>query len=317
MRRQLTSAFAGTAAFLLLGATLANCQSTQAQPVPDEWDSGLHVDHELVGQIWLTTENRFVSRDELISLLSQSDILLLGEKHDNPDHHRLRHELLQSLISDDEQSLLVMEMMTPDQQAAIDEMGAEEPLPDTEEWPQLLAWDEAWTWAYYQPAIALALQYDSRLLAGNISTEQMMQIYRATEPAGTDQTLNVDQLARLAQEIDSSHCGMLPETQIPAMVRVQQARDQQMAETLMSPGDFKRRILLAGNYHIRYDLSVPNYLPETGADLRIRNLAFLEVNPGLTKPADYLADADGQPVYDFVWFTPAVRSDDYCADLAP
>ncbi len=106
---------------------------------------------------------------------------------------------------------------------------------------------------------------------------------------------------------------MLPAAQIPPMVRVQQARDQHMANALTTPGDFSRRILLAGNFHIRHDLSVPNYLPDEFE--RPLALAFLEVDPAALLVSDYLSDAAGDLVYDFIWFTPAIRGDDYCADL--
>lgn len=290
-----------------------------------EWRAGLYTDHTLAGQIWLAADNRFIRRDELLSLLSDADLVLLGEKHDNPDHHDLRLGVLQSLLAGDGKTLLVMEMMTQAQQTAVDTLSASKPLPDPASWQALLAWDEGWTWDYYQPAISLALQSNTQLLAGNIHAEQLMEIYRSTESDDAEQVLNAQQLSKLAQDIDISHCGMLPQSQIPAMVRVQQARDQQMASALLSAGEFTQRILLAGNYHIRHDLSIPNYLRsaaiksdgDTEAGRRILNLAFLEVDPALTAAEDYLADADADTVYDLIWFTPAVQAEDYCADLAP
>lgn len=310
------------AGLCLMVALTVSVSQTHSQPAPPAWRSGLHVNHALVGQIWWAAESRFISRDELLGQLSAADVLLLGEKHDNPDHHTLRLELLQSLLATDRPSLLVMEMMAQTQQPAIDTLSAGNPPPETDAWPQLLTWDEGWTWPYYQPVISLALQRNARLMAGNISTDQMMQIYRS-ESTETATLLNPGQQAKLADEIHASHCGMLPESQIPAMVRVQQARDLQMAKALMSPGQFNQRILLAGNYHVRRDLSVPNYLahasPDTPAseNQRLITLAFLEVDPALATADEYLADAAGQTVYDLIWFTPAVRADDYCADLTP
>ena len=294
-----------------------------AQTIPDQWHSGLHTQHVLAGRIWIAAENRFISHEELVSLLSATDYLLLGEKHDNPDHHRLRLELLQTLLQSQQPSLLVMEMITTDQQSAVDALASSEPLPASDQWPALLDWDEGWTWTFYQPLIDLAISRNARMLAGNISADNMMQIYRSTQTSQTAQVLSPAQLDRLAREIDLSHCGMLPESQIPAMVRVQQARDRQMADALTSSGQFRQRILVAGNYHIRYDVSVPNYLAAAQTDSstpvnaagRMLNLAFLEVDPALTEPQAYVADAGGQRVYDLVWFTPAVRADDYCADM--
>lgn len=326
-RLQCTIPFIKTAVLILLYSSItahSNAQSTQI-----EWESELHINHDLTGQIWLVAENRFITRDELLARLAGSDVVLLGEKHDNPDHHKLRLGILQSLLSGGEPSLLVMEMLTEAQQPALDALGAQEPIPPADDWQQLLEWDEGWTWTYYQPVLELALQNNTRLQAGNISAGQLMEIYRADEPVAATQVLGAAQLTQLAQEIDQSHCGMLSEAQIPSMVRVQQARDRQMADALLSPGEFRQRILVAGNYHIRHDLSVPAYLRvsenvdiTSNTPASVLNLAFLEVDPTLLSPTDYLdgtdlANTDGQPVYDLVWFTPAVQADDYCADLAP
>jgi uncharacterized iron-regulated protein len=297
---------------------LSLASAAQAQP----WLSELHSDHPLTGKIWSGTEQDFLSREELINRLADAELVLLGEKHDNPDHHNLRLAILRSLLSTDPSALIVMEMMTQAQQPAIDSLSSGNPLPAADTWQQLLEWDDAWQWQFYQPTLELALQNRVRLVAGNISAETMMAIYRSeTAP---DQPLNQAQLAKLSEEIDISHCGMLPSSQIPAMVRVQQARDQQMADSLMETGEFNKRILLAGNYHVRHDLSVPNYLnlSDTAAgSTEVLNLAFLEVIPALTQPDQYLPDADvsaanNRHAYDLIWFTPAVRADDYCADLA-
>ena len=44
------------------------------------------------------------------------------------------------------------------------------------------------------------------------------------------------------------------------MVRVQQARDYSMAQSMAAPDDSEIAVLVAGNYHARQDLGVPNYL---------------------------------------------------------
>ena len=87
----------------------------------------------------------------------------------------------------------------------------------------------------------------------------------------------------------------------------------------LNPADQdKLRMLVAGNYHIRRDLSVPNYLlaldPALSPD-QIVTLAILEVDPKSDDPLDYQqAYSDVMP-YDYIWFTPALTDEDYCASL--
>ncbi|MEX2335561.1 MAG: ChaN family lipoprotein, partial [Pseudohongiella sp.] len=214
-------------------------------------------------------------------------MLLLGEKHDNPDHHRLRLELLRAVLLPDGRSQVVLEMMERSQQVAIDTLVAGKLPSDDTALTARLDWDtEGWPWVLYGPVVKLALQRDASMRAGNINRSEVMQIYSNSEDGEAIRGLNTEQLAQLERDIDSSHCGMLPPGQFPAMVRVQQARDKRMADALMSGIDrFDQAILLAGNYHIRHDLGVPNYLDHQ-LDHQISepplSIAFLEVDPDQT-----------------------------------
>lgn len=277
------------------------------------WQSHLHRDHPLVGLIWDGNNHAFITQDALLGSLADAGLLLLGEKHDNPDHHRLRQVILEHLSGAQQTILLAMEMLTEAQQAEMDSLAAMDTLPPSESWQQLLSWDDGWTWEFYEPVLKAGLTGNATIVAANISSETMMQVYRAQSADQDQVVLNAAQMQRLTEEIDVGHCGMLPAAQIPPMVRVQQARDQQMAQALMTPGDFSQRILVAGNFHIRHDLSVPNYL--RASSVPPVSVAFLEVDPAATHAPDYVADTVGELVYDFIWFTPAIRGDDYCADM--
>src|SRR5918994_3765260 len=63
------------------------------------WKSPLGQNHPLTGRIWDVSSARFIDRETLVERLARADFVLLGERHDNPDHHMLQGELLQSLIS--------------------------------------------------------------------------------------------------------------------------------------------------------------------------------------------------------------------------
>lgn len=312
IRKKSSEARRFTAIILTLACLGSTACATQTS-WQTTWHSPLYQDHELAGKIWLAEQGRFISRDELLTRLQQSSVLLLGEKHDNPDHHRLRLELMHDLLLPGGRSLLVLEMMQRAQQEQIDALAVNDSsqIADNQTLAANLAWDsDGWPWQFYGPVVTLALERGATLRAGNINSSDVMQIYRDDTPNPT-QMLDAGQLAQLQRDIDSSHCGMLPASQFPAMVRVQQARDQQMANALVSANDdFDRRILLAGNYHVRHDLGVPNYLDEDTQE-HLLSVAFLEVDPELNDPGSHM-----QPgAYDIVWFTPAIRQDDYCDDM--
>lgn len=122
-------------------------------------------------------------------------------------------------------------------------------------------------------------------------------------------------MQRLHQEIDESHCGMLPESQFAAMVAVQQARDAAMAQSLRGDAASASgvRVLIAGNFHARRDLGVPNYIGAEQGELI--SVAFLEVSKESVQAREYLESFSAAMPYDYVWFTPALAAQDYCASL--
>lgn len=208
-------------------------------------------------------------------------------------------------------SLLSFEMMDNSQQAALAQLQDSRTLQDENQIRNALSWDDAWTWEFYQVPLMLALQSGIELRAGNIDRDQIRSIYTQTDTA--DQPLDAEQVAALTQEIDLSHCGMLPESQFPAMVRVQQARDRAMADSLLDAPQARAAVLMAGNFHIRHDLGVSNYL--SAGNEKPVNVAFLEVSPGRELAGDYVPTVAGITAYDFIWFTPVVQIEDYCAQM--
>src|SRR5258705_13575215 len=63
-----------------------------------EWESPVERAHPLVGRIWDVKAGAFISESTLVSRLAASRFVLLGERHDNPDHHALEAKLVRALI---------------------------------------------------------------------------------------------------------------------------------------------------------------------------------------------------------------------------
>ena len=51
-------------------------------------------DHPLAGKIWDMKSREFIDESSLLAMANKSDVLLLGETHDNPVHHELQQKLL-------------------------------------------------------------------------------------------------------------------------------------------------------------------------------------------------------------------------------
>ena len=285
---------------------------------PLSWQSRLYVDHVLVGKIWDSANQEFVSIEEFTSAIEESRYLILGEKHDNPDHHELQLAILNHLLDLNLVSLVAFEMMDSDSQERLDTLHSAKNQ-DSEALKEYLQWDEeGWEWLFYGPLIYSAYSSGVSIKASNLSNSRMMEIYGLSElPPELDIFDDITR-RRLASDIDESHCGLLPESQFPSMIRVQQGRDYSMASSLSSRKDELMKILIAGNYHARKDLGVPKYLMAN--DLRLAadsivSVSFMEVNLNETEPNAYLEMLGDMASHDFLWFTPVVSEEDYCASL--
>ncbi|OGT70247.1 MAG: hypothetical protein A3H44_00955 [Gammaproteobacteria bacterium RIFCSPLOWO2_02_FULL_57_10] len=294
---------------------LQSCAGVAEDDRESEWLAPLHQEHALVGVIWRSSDQRFISQEELLQDLAQQRFILLGEKHDNPDHHRLQRLVLQELQQRAQLGAVVFEMLNSDQQAHVDTLASVD-LASAQAVREHLQWDDVgWEWDFYGPMLMDSVTDGVPVRAGNISRDEMMTIYAGEPDATIAGVLDAEQMAQLDREIDESHCGMLPASQFPAMVRVQQSRDARMAQELTNAlsGDAQQRVLIAGNFHVRRDLGVPNYLPQNEGS--VAALAFMEVNPESQNPGDYLQGFSARVPYDYLWFTPAVTAEDYCASM--
>lgn len=319
--RAVTSAL-GVAFFLGACATGGSALFSEAVPVnsPEQgWKTSLRADKALVGKIWEVSTRRFISAEALLENLKSREYVLLGEKHDNPDHHSLQREILTALSEEAGLGAVSFEMMATDIAPRLETLGTRK-FASSDRLAEYIEWDSrGWDWGFYGPLVSLAYERYIPIYAGNLSRAQMSALYASDSPF-TEGAVGEIARARIRADIDASHCGLLPESQFDAMVRVQHGRDESLARSLVGAknAEGKTAVLIAGNYHIRQDLGVPNYLLRAQPSLQrdaIASVAFLEVAVEGTQPGHYLEDSVELPAYDYLWFTPALANKDYCAGM--
>lgn len=95
-------------AFCLL---LGGCQS-QLPPLPD-WQSPEGRDDPQTGRIVELRSGVTLSPQQLVARLAAAPRVIVGEKHDNPDHHAVELWLAQALGEYRAQGSLLLEMLDP------------------------------------------------------------------------------------------------------------------------------------------------------------------------------------------------------------
>ena len=290
-----------------------------------EWESAVEKAHPLVGKIWDVKAGPLIAEDTLVARLVASKFVLLGERHDNPDHHALQAKLMRAMVEAGRRPALGFEMLATDDAPAIVRYLARSPkdatgLGDAVNWSRS-GWPE---WRYYQPIAQAALDANVPIVATNLSRAATEAVRRNGLP-GLGPTLTTQlRLAepppetRLAmtRELRESHCGQVPDNTIDRMADIQWARDARIAASLARAGQRDGGVLIAGAGHVRRDRGVPIHLALQAPGATIASVAFVEVEAAATKPGDYAQrfGSDTLP-FDYVWFTPKVDDADPCEKL--
>lgn len=290
-------------------------------------------DQALVGTIWSAREGRAVSREELLEGLSSTPLILLGEVHDNPEHHSLRAWIIGELAtrrsaSGERGPAVVFEHIRADQQSLVDDFLASDERADAGALLQKLDWDRSgWpSAAMFSPLFEQALKFRLPIFAGNTPAEAIRKVAREglaslldeeRSRLGLDQQLEPHLYAALIKDIEENHCGLVPESAFPPMALAQQYRDAHLAERMISAMAANgAAVLLAGNGHVRSDRGVPWHLRRRAPGSNIGVVTFVEADPGITEAAPYVPlDPDGQPATDYVWITSRAERPDPCEEM--
>ncbi|MFJ7797797.1 ChaN family lipoprotein [Pseudomonas sp. NPDC096950] len=272
---------------LLAVLLLTACQHISAPP-------------PITGEIRDLRTGQSLTAPELVARLAKPERLIVGEQHDNRDHHQLQLWLLQELGQRRAQGSLLLEMLTPDQQPRVDVV--RHASTTSTDLPGALAWQSGWDWDLYGPIVRFALTQPYPLLAANLDNAEVRAFY-AQSPTVSGSRSNAPSVKKeLLEQISGSHCGLLPQSQMPAMLAVQQQRDRRMAQRLIAAPT--PSMLLAGAYHARKDVGVSLHVLDLGEPEAPTVLMLAEQGSEVT-----LAMAD------YVWYTPAAPAQDYCAEM--
>lgn len=282
------------------------------------WRSPHDREHPLVGKWYVPQTRTFASDSEVYELFRGARYVLLGEKHDNEDHHLLQAAILRELTHRAAASAVVFEMIELGDQGRLDvaverasaararrKPGPSSPPPGVAE-PTFdeaidgigaaLAWDTSgWPpFAIYRPIFAVAVDRGLRLRAGNVSAVEARSIARGERlPAEKEAWLRLDEAlpadleAALRSELVASHCGHLTLEKAGPMAKAQRARDAALARALVDAAELGKRrvqggtaaaVLIAGAGHVRRDRGVPFHLAAIDPGARVVSVAFIEVD---------------------------------------
>jgi uncharacterized iron-regulated protein len=217
---------------------------------------------------------------EFIAAAESVDIVIVGEVHDNPEHHRNQARIAEAL----QPEALVFEMIPQEKETVVNEMRAAGAT--REELAEALQWaDSGWP--------------DFDLYAEILEAAPIYGLDKPLEPE--------EQAAREAIQAEA-HCDALAAELLPGMVEAQRFRDAGLADatlwarTMTGGGQI---MVVTGNGHADLERGMPEALRIADPEVSMIVLGQLEVEP----------DPDDPPPFDFYVVTDAPERSDPCAAL--
>jgi len=172
----------------------------------------------------------------------RAQVVYLGESHDNPRHHADQARVLEAMLAGGARPVLAFEMLSQDQQPAVDaamlEPADSAALAKRLEW-SLRGWPD---FEMYRPLFDLARRYRLTVIALDLPRPAVRRIagegLAALAPG--ERSRVASRLARddnrerrIASEIETAHCGLLPAAAVPRMVEAWHARNVTMAQRIL------------------------------------------------------------------------------------
>lgn len=270
--------------------------------------------HPLAGVVVdLRSERTLSGPVSLAAALAEADVVVLGETHDNPEHHAAQAWLVSAMGA----AALAFEMIPPELEPALAEARARRA--EAAELAALLEWEvRGWPdFALYAPILEAAP--DAPVSGGAVEPEALARAMEDTAAMaapelaqyGLDDRPPAATIDAIAAELVEAHCDAIPLEAARGMVEAQRLRDAALADAAARALDAAGSgpiALIAGSGHARRDRGVPAALAAARPDLEVHAVALLEVGEAEDWRA-YASEA-GAPLYDYLWFfAPAERED--------
>jgi uncharacterized iron-regulated protein len=239
-----------------------------------------------------------------LTALPATDVIILGEVHDNPVHHLNQASAVAAIAP----SAMVFEMLLPEQAAK----GNADSRQDAAQLAEVLGWEgTGWPeFSTYYPIFTAAP--DARIYGGKRAKPEVRRAVNEGGAAVFGQgaakfalhlTLPLDQQNTREQGQMTAHCDALPESLLSGMVEAQRLRDATLAAAVLQAFEETGGpvVLITGNGHARRDWGVPAMLQAAAPDLRVLSVAQFEIA------------AWDEPPFEAYVITAAVERDDPCA----
>lgn len=259
----------------------------------------------MVGLVWASLGTAEDLPEAKVAQMRLADVVILGEVHDNAEHHALQARLIRELAP----KAVVFEMLSPRMALQVNAYTGKNFGPLGSE----IGWDAAgWPdFAIYQPifealgdAKAVGAAAPREMVRGAFGQGAAAVFEGDASRFGLSAALPEEQQSAREQMQFTAHCDAMPLALMGGMVEAQRLRDAHFAaRTLLALEAYGAPVVvITGNGHARRDWGMPFALSQAAPEVGVFSLGVLE------SPA-----RANDPRYDAVIVTQAAPRGDPCA----
>ncbi|MCR6584304.1 ChaN family lipoprotein [Campylobacter insulaenigrae] len=222
-----------------------------------------------------TSDRQRISFNDFIDDISKSDIILLGEKHDNMYHRNseimiIKH-LEDNLNKNNQKFNVAFEMFSNSNQSIINKAKIQKESINEKKLQKALNWDKAWNWEIYKDLISLVFYSNANIIGANLSKDEIAQIYQGVEPLnGILSTQN--KIKQEIKKIISISHKIRDEKILEKLTEIQQFKDRRMADVLVNSKD--KILLVAGMFHVSKKIGIPLHIKDFKSKKKISVVVF-------------------------------------------
>ena len=284
----------------------------------------------LANRIFISSTGAEISEQVLLDELAGADVIYLGEKHDQPEHHRLQVSIIKALVDRGLKPAIGLEMLTVDETsiAMLYTQGVPHSLMQgkhisAEDWlRQRLGWQahNSSDWQFYGPILVLAREHKLTVFGADLPEPLRSRITKVGKnglsPVEKGQIIdtgleNDNYRHFMYDRFKQAHCGWGSDDYLSRLYDNWLARNDTMAggivRTLEEAGNAPV-ILVVGAGHTQFNLGVYERVENQAPHLKQVNIGFQPLAGDLLPLADYLIETEFEGrsygwEHQYIWLT--------------
>lgn len=246
-----------------------------------------HLDKLENGAIFAVKDNasdQNITYEALIEKLKSYDIIILGELHEDTNHHVAELSIVKDLAQFG-QIDVAFEMLSTDRQKFIDKARKNKANIQPEGLEKALHWQEEWYWPDYKDLISYVFYSNNGFYAANLDENEMNQIYEGKKLKALSGKLSTTkELQKKLKDLINSFHAMSDEAS-NVFVELQMRKDRSMAQTVLKLKN--PAVLVAGAFHASKDIGVPVHIKDLAPGKKV---AVIALSPDSMSDASKEAD---------------------------